>query len=101
MKVEIYFSKDCPNLQATVDLVREVATENDFEVDLEIKEITSDEEWFAMRLQGSPTVQVEGFDIEPQAREGSGNGPSCRLYGGSGVPSRKLIEDALLGRGEK
>jgi hypothetical protein len=99
MKVRVYYSRDCPNLDTTVALVREVASDNDLNLDLEIREIRSEEEGIVSRFQGSPTVQVDGSDIEPEVREKLGIGSGCRLYGTSGVPNRKLIEDALLEEG--
>ena len=101
MKVKVLYSRDCPNLEATVDLVREIATDNELSLDLEIREIMSEEEGITSRFQGSPTIQVEGSDIEAEVRERLGIPSGCRLYGTSGVPTRKLIEDALLKKGEK
>ena len=54
----------------------------------------------ATRFLGSPTVHVDGVDVEPAARTASQFGVMCRTYlDGSqrqGVPSTELIRQALL-----
>jgi len=48
-----------------------------------------------LRFLGSPTIRVDGKDIEPAARGRTHFGMSCRMYGSSGVPPRELVEAAL------
>ena len=45
---------------------------------------------------GSPTVRIDGLDIEPSARQRTAFGMMCRTYeGGGGVPSEDLIRNAI------
>jgi hypothetical protein len=45
---------------------------------------------------GSPTVCINGLDIEPSARQRTTFGMICRTYDGSGgVPSEDLIRTAI------
>ena len=45
---------------------------------------------------GSPTVRIDGLDIEPSARQRTDFGMMCRRYKGSGgVPSEDLIHSAI------
>jgi hypothetical protein len=45
---------------------------------------------------GSPTVRINGLDIEPSARQRTAFGMMCRTYEGSGsVPSEDLIRSAI------
>ena len=45
---------------------------------------------------GSPTVRINGLDIEPSARQRAAFGMMCRTYeGSSGVPSEDLIRSAI------
>jgi hypothetical protein len=48
-----------------------------------------------LRFPGSPTVRVDGADIEPSSAGRGGYALGCRLYGGSGVPPRELVAAAL------
>jgi len=45
-------------------------------------------------FQGSPSIRVDGRDIE--GREGPSPGLSCRLYPGGGSPPEWLVEAAVL-----
>jgi hypothetical protein len=46
---------------------------------------------------GSPTVRIDGLDVEPSARQRTAFGILCRTYEDSGgVPSEDLIRGAIL-----
>jgi hypothetical protein len=55
----------------------------------------------AHRFAGSPTIRVDGHDIDPAYEDPGDYTPRCRLYrtaeGLRGVPPRGLIEAALRG----
>jgi hypothetical protein len=47
-------------------------------------------------FQGSPTIRINGLDIELSARQRITFGMMCRTYKGSGgVPSEDLIRKAI------
>jgi len=49
-----------------------------------------------LRFLGSPTVLVDGVDIEPEARHRTDYSYSCRMYSGvSGLPSEEMLMAAL------
>ena len=54
----------------------------------------------ALRFPGSPTIRVDGVDVDPGSRDPGDYTPRCRLYqtaaGLRGVPDRRWIEDRLL-----
>lgn len=54
----------------------------------------------AFRFLGSPTVHVNGADIEPEARNAALFGLACRFYSSGsvrqGVPPLRLIREALF-----
>jgi hypothetical protein len=43
----------------------------------------------------SPTVRINGVDIEPSARSRTDFGIMCRRYEGGGVPPESLIRRAI------
>lgn len=57
------------------------------------------------RFPGSPTIRIDGRDIDPGFRDPRDYTPRCRLYltaaGLRGVPDRLLIEGALRGSLER
>ena len=93
--IEILYFSGCPNHELTVRLVREVVGE--LGIDAEILEVAVESIEAAERLRfiGSPSVRVNGRDIETDARERTDFALSCRMYGSAGVPPRELLVEAL------
>ena len=54
-----------------------------------------------LRVPGSPTIRVDGRDVDPSYIDPGDYTPRCRLYrtesGLRGLPERRWIEDALRG----
>lgn len=97
--VEILSFNGCPHHTATVSLVREVAAE--LGVEAQIREVEVDDAADAERVRflGSPTVRVNGSDIEPAAAARTDYVLGCRLYGASGVAPREMVVAALRAAG--
>jgi hypothetical protein len=53
----------------------------------------------AQRFPGSPTIRVDGRDVDPSFRDPGDYTPRCRIYwtstGPRGMPDRSWIEAAL------
>ncbi len=94
MNIRVLFFAGCPNHDATVALIRDVADALGSDVEIDEVEVKGPEDARRLRFLGSPTVQVDGVDIEP-AHRGPVESMSCRLYGRSGIPPRALIEAAF------
>ena len=75
--------------------MKHVVSELDVNTDIEVVEVKTDSDAKRLRFLGSPTVQVDGEDVEPAAHARTDYGMSCRIYGESGTPPRELIEAAL------
>ena len=96
MTIQILYFEGCPNHLPTVALVKEVVAKLGKEVQIEEVEVTSPEDAVSKRFLGSPTVLVNGVDIDPRARQRTDYGFSCRMYDGmSGLPSEDLLMAAL------
>jgi len=95
MTIEILYFEGCPNHAQALHVVREVL--RDLGVDAAVREVEVKDAQDASRLRffGSPTIQVDGMDIDPAVRERADYSFSCRMYGGSGAPPRDLIERAI------
>ena len=93
--IEVLYFEGCPNLEPTVALVRDVAAE--LGIAAEIREVEIRDAAHAKRLLflGSPTVRVNGVDIDPEAVARTGFAFGCRLWGESGVPPRELMLSAV------
>lgn len=95
MRVQVLLFEGCPHGPSTLQLVREVVRERGLETTVEEKWVRDMAEARRLAFLGSPSVQVNGLDIERSRRGDSAYGMSCRLYGSSGTPSKGMIEAAL------
>ena len=95
MMIEILYFEGCPNLGPTLELAREVVGELGLDTAIREVRVETPEEATRKRFIGSPSVRVNGKDIEPEARERTDFTLSCRIYSGGGVPPRELLKAAL------
>ena len=95
MTVEILYFDGCPHHRATADLVREVVGSLGVEAEIRQVRVETPEEALRKRFVGSPSVRVNGKDVEPGAEAETDFALSCRRYGESGVPPRELLVAAL------
>jgi hypothetical protein len=69
IQVRVLCSEGCANTPPTVELVKNVAEGLNIPVSMEIVMVETEEQARKLRFLGSPTVQVDGIDIEPSARD--------------------------------
>lgn len=95
MRVEILYFDGCPNHEPLVARVPALLRAAGIDAELVSRRVESEQEARALRFLGSPTVRVDGRDVEPEAATRSDYGLKCRLYrsaeGVSGQPSDQLI----------
>lgn len=68
MKVQVISLKGCDAAVETLDLVKKTAKKIGINIEPENIVVNTIEEAVAFRHIGGPTVQVNGLDIEPDAR---------------------------------
>jgi hypothetical protein len=96
MQIDILYVEGCPNHAPTVARVMQIVADTGLTVPVREVQITTPEEAEPWRFLGSPTVFVNGVDIDPNARQQASYGLSCRVYpGGSGLPPDEMIRAAL------
>ena len=94
MKIEVLYVPGCPNHEPAVEAVMDVLESESFEAEVCQVPVQSESEARALHFPGSPTIRINGGDIEPESI--SGFGLACRLYGnGLGVPSVAAIRTAV------
>ena len=93
--IEILFFAGCPNFRPAVELAERVVTDLGVDARIQPVEVGSADEAVQRRFLGSPSIHVNGQDIEPDAERRTDFAVSCRLYGDSGIPSRDLLESAV------
>ena len=94
MQIEVLYFDDCPNHLPTVERIKSVLHEEGCEAKVREVLVPDVETAHRVNFLGSPTVRVNGIDIEPSAQHRSDFGLMCRRYMG-GVPSRELIRAAI------
>jgi hypothetical protein len=94
VQIEILYFPGCPNHEPAVRRVRDVVAREG--VAAEIREINVEDEHTGAQLgfPGSPTIRINGLDIEPAARGTKFAALTCRRYAG-GLPSEEMIRAAL------
>jgi hypothetical protein len=104
MKIRVLYFDGCPSYEQAVATIREVVAEQKLDADIELIQVSSQEQAAAQRFLGSPTVQVNGVDVEGLAGWRGKPDLNCRLYNEAGAlrgwPSRELIRAAFSGRGD-
>ena len=97
MKLEVLFFEGCPSHARLLPTLRELAGHHGAE--LVVIRVETPEHAGQARFLGSPSVRVDGRDVEPGADARTDFGMKCRLYrndeGQSGVPPREWIARAL------
>ena len=94
MKVEVFYFEGCPNHKPAVGRVRSVMKEQGIVANLAEVEVPDAEAAKAVGFLGSPTIRVNGLDIDPASRAATETGLACRCYAG-GIPSEDMIRAAL------
>jgi hypothetical protein len=99
MKVEILYCSGCPNHRSAVDRVREVLQQEGTSADMVEVEVKDGAAAQQVGFLGSPSIRVDGQDVEPLAREVRAFGMMCRTYidGGrrAGLPAPEWIRAAV------
>lgn len=99
MKIEFLWFDDCPNHRDARKLLSEVMSE--LGVSDPISDINATDPTIAdqTKFPGSPTIRIDGEDIEPGYVDPGDYTPRCRLYltrsGLKGLPERQWVEDAI------
>ena len=100
-RVEILYFDGCPNHEPARALVERVAAQLQLDPSIELVEVVDPDAAAALRFLGSPTIRVDGRDVEPGAEQRQEFVLSCRVYrterGLGGQPDEAWIREALSG----
>ena len=107
VSIEILYFDGCPNVEAARDMVTDVMNQTGAEARVAIIKVETNADAQEKHFIGSPSIRVEGKDVDTAGGENQQYSMRCRVYftdqGISGLPPRtKLqhaIEQALEGAG--
>ena len=98
-RIEVLTFAGCPNAEPAVELVARVTSELGIEAYVERIDVASEDQVQEHRFLGSPSIRVNGRDIEPGAGDRSEYVYSCRVYrsesGLTGQPDERWLRAAL------
>ena len=97
--VEVLYVDGCPHYQALLAHIEDLALLAGVRVRIRLRHIPDESTAVRERFLGSPTVRVEGRDVEPGADLRNNYGLACRCYdtdqGPRGLPPDQWVLDAL------
>src|SRR5215218_4129592 len=96
MKVEMLFFDGCPNHEALLPHLRALLNAGGAnDTDIELVRVEDADAAEAARFLGSPTVRIDGEDVEPGADDRTDFGLKCRLFatpeGLRGMPADEWV----------
>ena len=102
MTIELFYFDGCPSYLRALDNLKEaLRLEAPEAPDVELVAVTSDADAQAKRLIGSPTIRIDGVDLEGPDADTHGYALGCRVYSDEGQmagwPSVTQIRHALNG----
>lgn len=97
--VEVLGFDGCPNFGPVIALVERLLAESAVDAEVRRVEVVDADAAARLRFLGSPSVRVDGRDIEPGADDRAEYVFACRVYrtdaGMSGQPDERWLRDVL------
>lgn len=98
MTIQFLYFDECPNHQKAFNLLKETLREQSITAAIDRIAISDDGDAARQKFIGSPTIRVDGVDIET-IEEDRPYAKTCRVYvvegAMGGIPSKRMIRDAL------
>jgi len=94
VKIEVLYFKGCPNHRPAMDRLRSVLSQERLSAHIAEIEVKDEDAARALKFIGSPTIRVDGLDIEISARTVEEPAFACRRYV-DGLPPEEMIRSAL------
>jgi hypothetical protein len=98
--IEVLYVQHCPHHPGTLALIERVRAELGLDAELRTTLIVDQAAAEQARFPGSPTVRVDGRDVEPGAEPATEYTVACRLYRlehrFAGQPEERWVREALL-----
>lgn len=99
MRIEVLYFDGCPSHERLMPRLRRLLDQAGVDDRVELVRVDSVDEADRQRFLGSPTLRIDGVDVDPAAGERTDYGLKCRLYrtaeGQQAMPADDWIMDAL------
>ena len=98
-RIEVRYFEGCPNQERLIARLEPLLGRESITAEVVMREIHDADEAERERFPGSPSVRVDGHDIDPGAAERTDYGMKCRVYrtadGLGGLPPDEWLLRAL------
>ena len=98
MKIQFLYFEDCPSHEKALARLRQVMAEEGIREPVEIIRVETDEQAAYWHFPGSPTILVDGQDIDPPPVEAQ-SALTCRVYQWADGPFSPLPSPDMIRRG--
>ncbi len=99
MKVELLYFDGCPTHKDALKILEECVREVAPTIRIKKINVVSDDQANSLEFLGSPTIKIDGRDIDGKVQGHKDFGLKCRVYeseeGFGGLPPREMILNAL------
>lgn len=101
MNIEFLYFDGCPSWKKAFDDLITVKENLGIETEIQMIDIKSEEDVQKYRFLGSPSIRINGQDIEEKIRDDTEYSMRCRVYRDglmlNGWPPKELIENGFKG----
>jgi hypothetical protein len=99
VRIELLYWNGCPSYPEAKAMLEDVLERRGIDAPIGMREVRTDEEAQALHFPGSPTIRVDGRDVDPAGADAR-PALNCRIYHlpdgrVSPVPSREQLEAAV------
>ena len=99
LEIEFLWFEGCPHHQTARRLLDETIAEIGSDTTVQDICVADHEQALRLRFQGSPTIRIDGQDVQPMTQEEAPYGRACRIYqtpdGAQGSPTKAMIRATL------
>lgn len=100
VKIEFLYWEDCPSHPTAWERLQTILKEKGLNIQVNRIQIQTDEDARQWEFCGSPTIRINGKDIDPHGAEGQRIGLNCRIYYTpegriTPVPGDEIIREAI------
>lgn len=99
MRIDFFYFEECPSHEQALERLRKVLVEERIEAEISVVQVETEEEARDLKFIGSPTILIEGRDIDPPLEQPN-YALTCRVYqleDGriSPLPSEEMIRNTI------
>jgi hypothetical protein len=84
MRIELLYFEGCPSHEAFLPRLHELLARARVDVPVDMRRVETDGDAQRERFLGSPTLRIDGVDVDPNVSGRTDYGLKCRLYPAGG-----------------